>query len=132
MDAETLVYNSSTIEELANTTAKHLQEFSEEVEGMFDVIDNKMNQPDHWSGSIYEDLKGKCDNFRKTKIETMEANLKAYVDHFHRTSEESEETTTNVRGIVTRDAEQNANAVNANAVNVTTTNPDANSTTGII
>ena len=127
MDGETLVYNSSTIEELANTTAKHLQEFSEEVEGMFDVIDNKMNQPDHWSGSIYEDLKGKCDNFRKTKIETMEANLKAYVDHFHRTSEESEETTTNVRGIVTRDAEQNANAVNANA-----TNPDANSTTGII
>ena len=127
MDGETLVYNSSTIEELANTTAKHLQEFSEEVEGMFDVIDNKMNQPDHWSGSTYEDLKGKCDNFRITKIEAMEANLKAYVDHFHRTSEESEETTTNVRGIVTRDAEQNANAVNANA-----TNPAANSTTGII
>jgi len=42
----------------------------------------------------------------------MASNLKAYVDHFHKTSEESEETTTNVRGIVTRDAEANAKAVN--------------------
>ena len=48
-----------------------LQNVIQEVDGMFNVIDNKMNQPDHWSGSVYEDLKGKCDNFRKTKIETM-------------------------------------------------------------
>jgi len=112
MDQDTLVYNSGALEDLSQTISGHLNSFNEAVEEMFKVIDTNMNQPDHWSGAVYEDLKTKCDNFRASRIETMASNLKAYVDHFHKTSEESEETTTNVRGIVTRDAEANAKAVN--------------------
>lgn len=111
IEPDTLIYNSGKLEELSQTIGTRLKEFIEHIDAMFNIIDVEMNQPDHWSGTVYEDLKTKCDNFRATRIETMASNLKAYVNHFHRTSEESEETTTAVKGIVTRDAEQNANAV---------------------
>ncbi len=112
MDNDTLVYNSGALEELSQTINNHLNSFNDAVDEMFKVIDINMNQPDHWSGEIYDQLKDKCDAFRSTKIETMANNLKAYVDHFHKTSEESEETTTNVKGIVTRDAEVNSSYLN--------------------
>ena len=112
MDNDTLVYNSNAIEELSQTLNGHLTSFNEAVDEMFKIIDTTMNQPDHWSGEIYDQLKDKCDTFRSTHIETMANNLKAYVDHFHRTSEESEETTTSVKGIVTRDAEANSSLLN--------------------
>ena len=112
MDQDTLVYNTNALEDLSQVVNGHLNQFCDHIDAMFKVIDTDMNQPDHWSGAVYEDLKTKCDNFRASQIEKMISNLKAFVDHFHRTSEESEETTTNVRGIVTRDAELNAKAIN--------------------
>jgi len=111
MNSDTLVYNSDAIADLGNTLANRLKEFNDAIDGMFQVIDVEMNQPDHWSGTVYEDLKGKCDNFRSTRIETMANNLNAYVKHFNRTSQESAETTSSVRGIVTRDVETNTNGV---------------------
>ena len=111
MDNETLVYNSGELEDLSNRTNTHLQNFQAAIEEMFKIINTDMNQPNHWSGEVYDQLKDKCNNFRSTNIDTMESNLKAYVDHFHKTSEESEETTNSVKGIVTRDAEANRREV---------------------
>ncbi len=111
MNNDTLVYNSESIQELSNVLGKRLEEFNSAIEAMFNIIDTKMNQPDHWSGETYDDLKDKCDSFRSSRIETMAANLKAYVDHFNKTSELSEETTTSVKGVVTQDALDNAGVI---------------------
>ena len=111
MTNDTLVYNVDAISELSNTLNGRLNEFNDAIDAMFRIIDTQMNQPDHWSGVTYDDLKDKCDNFRATRIETMAANLKAYVDHFNKTSELSEETTTNVQGVVKQDALENAGIV---------------------
>ena len=114
MNNDTLVYNSDAIAELGNTLNGRLNQFNEAIEAMFKIIDTDMNQPDHWSGTTYEDLKAKCDNFRSTRIEAMANNLKAYVNHFNKTSDLSAETTSSVRGIVTSDLETNASSVNTN------------------
>ncbi len=111
MDNSTLVYNSDAIAELSKTLNQRLTEFNDAIEAMFKVIDVDMNQPDHWSGVTYDDLKQKCDDFRSKKIEEMSASLKAYVNHFNKTSELSEETTTNVQGVVKQDALENAGIV---------------------
>ena len=44
----------------------------------------------------------------------MANNLKAYVNHFDKTSTEAAETTTSVEGIVTRDAIENADITGQN------------------
>ena len=59
MNNDTLIYNVEAIEQLADTTERHLNEFNEAVDRMFHVIDVQMNQPDHWSGEVYEDFKSK-------------------------------------------------------------------------
>lgn len=114
MNNDTLVYNSDSIQDLSNTLNGRLNDFNDAIEAMFNIIDNKMNQPDHWSGVTYDDLKDKCDNFRSVRIETMAANLKAYVDHFNKTSELSEETTSSVQGVVKQDALDNAGLLKKN------------------
>ena len=111
MTNDTLVYNVDAISELSNTLNGRLNEFNDAIDAMFRIIDTQMNQPDHWSGVTYDDLKDKCDNFRSTRIETMAANLKAYVDHFNKTSELSEETTSAVQGVVKQDALDNAGVI---------------------
>jgi len=108
---DTLIYNTEAIQDLSNLLGQRLNEFNDAIAAMFNIIDGKMNQPDHWSGETYDDLKDKCDNFRSTRIETMANNLKAYVDHFSMTSQLSEETTANVRSVVTQDAINNANII---------------------
>ena len=114
MNNETLVYNPAALEDLSNTLNSRLREFEDAIGAMFQTIDTEMNQPDHWSGSTYDQLKDKCDNFRSTKIEVMANNLKAYVNHFDKTSTEAAETTTSVEGIVTRDAIENADITGQN------------------
>lgn len=109
MNNDTLIYNVEAIEQLADTTERHLNEFNEAVDRMFHVIDVQMNQPDHWSGEVYEDFKSKCDNFRAVKIESMATNLRAYVSHFRKTSTEAGSTTTKNITYVQRDAIDNAN-----------------------
>jgi len=126
-DSNTLIYNSAKIEDLAVELNGLLNQFKDEVEEMFNVIDHKMNQPYHWSGSVYETFKSKCDNFRKSEIESMISNIQAYIDHFHMTSEESEATTAKNTSIVEQDAQRNVTAINANI-----NNPNTDSTTGII
>ena len=74
-ESETLIYNASKIEDLAVELSGLLNQFKDEVDEMFIVIDQKMNQPYHWSGSVYETFKSKCDNFRKSEIESMISSL---------------------------------------------------------
>ena len=64
MNNETLVYNPAALEDLSNTLNSRLREFEDAIGAMFQTIDTEMNQPDHWSGSTYDQLKDKCDNFR--------------------------------------------------------------------
>jgi len=109
MDGDTLVYNVGAIKELSDTLLRDINDFETAIDAMFKIIDTDMNQPDHWSGQTYEDLKGKCDNFRKTSIDNMISNLKAYATHFDTTSTLAEETTSQVRNTVTDDVMTNAN-----------------------
>ena len=130
-ERETLIYNASKIEDLAVELSGLLNQFKDEVDEMFIVIDQKMNQPYHWSGSVYETFKSKCDNFRKSEIESMISSLQSYIDHFHMTSEEAEATTAKNTSIVEQDAQRNVSAINAN-INANINNPNTDSTTGII
>ncbi len=126
-ESDILVYNSIKIEDLAVEINGLLNKFNGEVDEMFNVIDHKMNQPYHWSGSVFEAFKSKCDNFRKTDIEAMISNLQSYIDHFHMTSEEADATTKKNTSIVEQDSQRNVTAINANI-----NDPNADSTTGII
>ncbi len=107
--SETLVYNVGKIQELKNTLANRLNEFNDAVDAMFKIIDTQMGQGDHWTGTTYNDLKDKCDNFRTTRIESMVSSLQTYIDHFQKTSTEAEETTASVIKTVTDDVAENGN-----------------------
>ena len=103
MDLGTLVYNSGKIKDLGEALGQELTKFVENVDEMFHIINVEMNQMDVWTGSVYVDFRDKCNEFRKTRIEAMINNLKAYVTHFDKTYQLSEETTTQAKGIVSAD-----------------------------
>ncbi len=109
MSNDTLVYNVGKIEELGNVLKGLLNEFDEAVEAMFKLIDETMNQADHWTGEVYDSFKEKCDSFRKTRIDAMYNNLKAYVDHFFKTAGKAAETTSMNKETVMRDMENIVN-----------------------
>ena len=109
VDPDTLVYESGGIKSLGQDLARDHNDFSEGIDEMFNIIDNVMNDPNHWSGPTFNDFKNKCDDFRAKDIHNMSSQIRSYVTHMDKTADAADETNAQVRNTVGENTIANTN-----------------------